>query len=74
MYKLYKDILDVYMFEASSDIYKHALDAIHSIDDAELTEKLIKGTKVYTNVAGVNTKDARRRIADKLIEENKYVF
>ncbi|HAF29012.1 MAG TPA: acyl-CoA dehydrogenase [Bacteroidales bacterium] len=74
MFNLYKDILDVYMFEAASDIYKHALDAIYSIDDEAMTEKLIKGIKIYTNIPGVNTKDARRRIADKLIEENKYCF
>ena len=71
---LYKDMLDVYIFESASEIYKHALDAIYSIDDKELTDKLIKGIQIYTKVAGVNTKDARRRIADKLIEENKYCF
>jgi alkylation response protein AidB-like acyl-CoA dehydrogenase len=71
---LYKDMLDVYLFEATSEVYKHAMDAIHSIDDEAMTEKLIKGIKAYTNVPGVNTKDARRRIADKLIEENKYCF
>ena len=27
-----------------------------------------------THVAGVNVKDARRRIADKLIEDNCYKF
>ena len=27
-----------------------------------------------TSVAGVNVKDARRRIADKLIEDNTYKF
>jgi alkylation response protein AidB-like acyl-CoA dehydrogenase len=71
---LYKDIIDVYLFEASSDIYKHALDAIHSIEDETMTDKLTKGVEVYTKVPGVNTKDARRRIADKLIDENKYCF
>ncbi len=71
---IYKDMLDVYLFEASSEVYKHAMDAIHSIEDEAMTDKLIKGVKVYTNVPGVNTKDARRRIADKLIEENKYCF
>lgn len=71
---LYKDMLDVYLFEATSEVYKHAMDAIHSIDDEAMTEKLIKGVKAYTNVPGVNTKDARRRIADKLIEENRYCF
>ena len=72
--KLYKDILDVYVFETAAEMYKHALDAVYSIDDEELTEKLIKGVQVYTEVSGVNTKDARRRIADKLIEENKYCY
>jgi alkylation response protein AidB-like acyl-CoA dehydrogenase len=71
---IYKDMLDVYLFEATSEVYKHAMDAVHSIDDEAMTEKLIKGIKAYTNVPGVNTKDARRRIADKLIEENKYCF
>jgi len=71
---VYKDILDVYIFESASLIYKHALDAIYSIDDKEMTDKLINGIQVYTKVTGVNVKDARRRIADKLIEENKYCF
>ena len=74
MFNLYKDMLDVYMFEAATDIYKHALTAIYSIDDEAMTEKLLKGAQVYTKVTGVNTKDARRRIADKLIDENKYCF
>ncbi len=74
MHSLYKDILDVYIFETASLIYKHALDAIYSIDDEALTEKLLKGIQIYTKVPGVNVKDARRRIADKLIEENKYCF
>ncbi|MDA3952472.1 MAG: acyl-CoA dehydrogenase family protein [Bacteroidales bacterium] len=71
---LYKDMLDVYIFETASLINKHALDAIYSIDDEELTDKLLKGTQIYTKVAGVNVKDARRRIADKIIEENRYCF
>ncbi|MBU8891663.1 MAG: acyl-CoA dehydrogenase family protein [Bacteroidales bacterium] len=73
-FNLYKDMLDVYVFESASLIHKHALDAIHSIEDDKLTEKLIKGTQIYTNVPGINVKDARRRIADKLIGENKYCF
>ncbi|HRW62179.1 MAG TPA: acyl-CoA dehydrogenase family protein [Bacteroidales bacterium] len=71
---LYKDILDVYVFDTATLIYKHAMDAIHSIGDEGLTDKLMKGAQIYTKVAGVNIKEARRRIADKLIEENKYCF
>ncbi|MFC2152628.1 acyl-CoA dehydrogenase family protein [Bacteroidota bacterium] len=74
MHKLYKDILDVYIFDAASLIYRHALNAIYSIEDEAMNEKLLKAVQVYTKVPGVNTKDARRRIADKLIEENNYCF
>ena len=35
---------------------------------------LEKGISHFTRVAGVNVKEARRRIADQLIEENKYCF
>jgi alkylation response protein AidB-like acyl-CoA dehydrogenase len=73
-FNLYKDILDVYVFDSALLIYKHAMNAIYSINDEELTDKLIKGVSIYTKVDGVNTKDARRRIADKLIEENRYCF
>lgn len=62
------------MFDSALLIYKHAMNAIYSINDEELTDKLIKGVSIYTKVDGVNTKDARRRIADKLIEENRYCF
>lgn len=72
--ELYKDILDVYVFEIAAEIYKHAMDAIYSIEDEEHTEKMLKGVQVYTKVPGVNVKEARRRIADKLIEENKYCY
>jgi hypothetical protein len=30
--------------------------------------------EILTRVRGVNVKDARRRIADKLIEDNLYKF
>ncbi len=73
-FNLYKDILDVYVFDSALLIYKHAMNAIYSINDEELTDKLIKGVSIYTKLDGVNTKDARRRIADKLIEENRYCF
>ena len=70
---LKKDILDVMVFDTAAKVRKSALDAIYSFagDDSE---KLAKAAEKLTTVAGVNTKDARRRIADKLIEDNIYKF
>lgn len=71
---IYKDILDVFVFDTAADVRKNALDAIHSFADEATAAKLVKAVDVLTSVAGVNVKEARRRIADKLIEDNMYKF
>jgi len=72
--KVYKDIIDVFIYDASGRISKFAKDAIYSFAEGEIKDLLVKGTNYYTLVSGVNTKEARRRIADKLIDDNKYNF
>lgn len=69
-----RDILDVFVYDASSIIRKNAKDAIYSSIEGDIAEKLNKAMKTLTHVAGVNVKDARRRIADKLIADNVYKF
>jgi alkylation response protein AidB-like acyl-CoA dehydrogenase len=71
---IYKDILNVFVYDAASVIRKNAKDAIYSSIEGEEAEKLVKAIKLLTRVAGVNVKDARRRIADRLIENNEYKF
>ncbi len=69
---LYKDILAVNVYDAASEVLKNAVDAVYSIEDDSMTEKMYKAVKNLACVEGVNTKDARRRIADFLLEENDY--
>jgi alkylation response protein AidB-like acyl-CoA dehydrogenase len=71
---LYKDILDVFVFDSMTKVYKLAFDAMNSIEDTENYEKMLNAVKVLTQVAPLNVKESRRRLADKLIEENKYCF
>jgi alkylation response protein AidB-like acyl-CoA dehydrogenase len=71
---LYKDMLDVQMNESAHLIRKNGLDALASYAEGEEAEKLMKAIDQLTCLPAVNVKDARRRIADKLIEENKYCF
>ncbi len=71
---LYKDMLDVNLFDASDVIRKSALDAISAFSDAETCPALIRAVENLSRVACVNVKDARRRIADKLIDDNEYKF
>jgi alkylation response protein AidB-like acyl-CoA dehydrogenase len=71
---IYKDMADVYLFDSVSKVRKLALDAIHSFAPEGDAEKLSAAIERLTSVRGVNVKEARRRIADKLIEDNQYRF
>ncbi len=71
----HKDILDVTIYEAASIINKAGHDAINSLPE-EVKDKNIMLDRIdlFTKVQPINVKDARRRIADKLIEDNRYNF
>jgi alkylation response protein AidB-like acyl-CoA dehydrogenase len=71
---VYKNILDVNIYDTADKIRKSASDAIFSFASDELSPKLLKATETLARVLGINIKDARRRIADKLIEDNIYKF
>jgi alkylation response protein AidB-like acyl-CoA dehydrogenase len=71
---LYKDMLDVNLFATAAIVRKSALEAIGSFSSPESCPVLIKAVENLTRVECVNVKDARRRIADKLIEDNTYKF
>lgn len=71
---LHRDMLDVYVYDAADLVRKSAMDAVNSFATAEQSEKLCTAIEALTQVAGVNVKEARRRIADKLIEDNAYKF
>jgi len=71
---IYKDILDVNVYDTAEIVRKSAYDAVYSFAGSDTSPKLIKAIDELTRVAGVNVKDARRRVADKLIEDNSYKF
>jgi hypothetical protein len=71
---IYKDILDVFVYDAAGKIGKAAKDALASIEEDEALSKLLKGAEFLSAVAPVNVKDARRRIAERLIYDNRYTF
>jgi hypothetical protein len=71
---VFKAILDVNIYDAAHRIRKAAFDAVHSFAAPELACKLKKVMDILTGTGCVNIKDARRLIADKLIEDNIYKF
>ena len=73
-FQVYRDILDVNIYETAQIVRKSATDAIYSLGLDGTTDKMINSVEKLVVIAGVNVKDARRRIADKLIEDNAYKF
>ncbi len=71
---IYKDILDVFVYDTAEFIHKSGCDAINSLEGIEEQEVMKERVRKYTTVAPVNIKNARTRIADKLIEDNRYNF
>ncbi len=71
---IYKLMLDVYIYDVASAIKKFGDDAIYSFAEGNDKMGMLTGMKRFTKVEGVNVIAARRKIAEKIIEENKYPF
>lgn len=71
---VYRDILDVNIFDTAGKVRKSAYDAFCSIAVPENSDRLLKAVNTLTRVGAVNVKEARRRIADILIADNSYKF
>ena len=71
---LLKDILDVNIRETANVVRQSALDAISAFCTSETCAPLTKAIDELTKTPCVNVKEARRRIADKLIADNCYKF
>jgi len=70
----YRDILDVNIYDTAGKVRKSAADAVYSVDMNDSVAGLINAIELLSKVNGVNVKESRRRIADKLIADNMYKF
>jgi alkylation response protein AidB-like acyl-CoA dehydrogenase len=71
---LHADILHCYMNDAIDKLNKAGKEALNAFASGDEQRMMLLGLKRFTKAAPFNSKDARRRIADKLIAENKYCF
>jgi alkylation response protein AidB-like acyl-CoA dehydrogenase len=72
--QVYRGMLDVNVYDTAFKVRKSASDAVCSFASAESLSGLVNAIESLSKVSCVNIKDARRRIADKLIEDNSYKF
>ncbi|HRG83103.1 MAG TPA: acyl-CoA dehydrogenase family protein [Chitinophagaceae bacterium] len=71
---LYKDIMQTYLYDAADAVNKAGKDAINSFAEGDEQRMILMGLKRFTKAEPVNVKEARRRIANKMIEEGRYCF
>jgi alkylation response protein AidB-like acyl-CoA dehydrogenase len=68
------DMMRTYLYDAADRINKSGKDAINAFADGDEQRMILMGLKRFTKAEPINTKDNRRRIADKMIGEGKYCF
>jgi hypothetical protein len=68
------DMVKIYMNEATEKCVLAAKEAIYAISEGDTQRMMLMGLKRFTKMEPMNLKDARRRIADHMIKENKYPF
>ncbi len=69
---LQTDMMHCYLNDATDAVNKAGKEAINAFATGDEQRMMLLGLKRFTKTAPFNSKEARRRIADKLIAENKY--
>ena len=72
--QLHLDIMHTYLYDAADKVNKAGKDAINAFAEGDEQRMILMGLKRFTKAEPFNSKDARRRIADKMINEEKYCF
>lgn len=67
-------ICKIYIYDRADRIHKNAKDAANAISQGDELRMILLGLKRFTKHSGLNSKEERRTIAKKLIEENNYCF
>lgn len=68
------EMLQVFLADAADRIHHNGKSALWSFTDGDEQRMMLMGLKRFTKMNPVNVKESRRKIAAKLISENKYCF
>ncbi|MCC6251903.1 MAG: acyl-CoA dehydrogenase family protein [Bacteroidia bacterium] len=67
-------IAQIFINDAADRINKNGKEAINSFADGDEQRMMLMGLKRFTKTEPFNSKDARRAVAAKMIQENKYCY
>ena len=68
------DMVHCYLIDAIDKLNKAGKDALNAFAEGDELRMMLLGLKRFTKTQPYNTKEARRRIAQHLINQNKYCF
>jgi hypothetical protein len=71
---IYRDILNCFLYDAADRIHKNGKDAINAFAEGDEQRMILMGLKRFTKAQPYNSKEARRRIADRMISSRRYDF
>ncbi len=71
---IYKDMLGCYLYDAADRILKSGKDAVNAFSEGDEQRMILMGLRRFTKAQPYNSKEARRRIADVLIQKGAYAF
>ncbi|GMV77119.1 MAG: acyl-CoA dehydrogenase [Chitinophagaceae bacterium] len=71
---LQTDMMRTYLYDAADKINKAGKDALNSFADGDELRMMHIGLKRFTKVEPFNTKEARRRVCNKMLEANAYCY
>ena len=66
------DVVRTFLYDAADQLNKSGKDAINAFSDGDEQRMLLLGLKRFTKVNPFNTKEAKRKIAGRLIGLNRY--
>ena len=69
-----RDVMQTYLYDAADRINKAGKDALNSFASGDELNMMHIGLKRFTKVAPFNSKDARRRICDRVLVDPNYFF
>ena len=69
-----RDVMQTYLYDAADRINKAGKDALNSFASGDELNMMHIGLKRFTKVAPFNSKDARRRICDRVLADPNYFF
>ncbi len=73
-YGMQKLMMETYLYDAADRVNRWGKEAVNSFATGDEQRAMLMGIKRFSKVEPFNSKDARRQIAEKMIEKNNYCY